>query len=132
RWEDGDDTLNRLGGVEGVQSRENQVASFRGKQCRGNGFEVAHFPDQNDVGILTEGGAQCGGEIGSVDFDFALIDEALFVAMQELDGVFNGDEMVGTVGVDAVDHGGQRGGFAGSGGAGDQDEPTLLFANAID
>jgi len=34
----------------------------------------------------------------------ALIDGALLVAVQELDGVFDGDQMVGAVGIDAVDH----------------------------
>ena len=80
------------------------AASKRG----GNGFEVAHFADQNDVGVLTKGSAQRGRKVRGVDFDFALVDEAALVAMQEFDGVFDGDEVIGAVGVDAVDHGGER------------------------
>src|SRR6202035_747875 len=132
RREDRDDTLNRLGGVQGVQRREHQVAGFGGKQRGGNGFQVAHFADQNHVGILTQGGAQGGGEVGGVHFNFALIDETLFVAVQELDRIFDGDQMVGAAGVDAVDHGGQCGGLARTGGAGNEDQATLLFANAVD
>ncbi len=36
------------------------------------------------------------------------------------------------VGIDAVDHCGKRGGFAGTGSASDQDKTALLFADAID
>src|SRR5262249_2632575 len=111
---------------------EDEVAGFGGEQGSGNGFEVAHFADEDDVGILTKSGAESGGEIGGVDFDFALVDEALLVAVQELDGVFDGDEGVGAVGVDAVDDGCESGGLAGTGGAGDEDEAALLFANLAD
>ena len=76
RREDRDDALNGFRGVQSVQGRENQVAGFGGQQSGGNGFQVAHFADQNHVGVLTQGGAQRGGEIRSVDFDFALVDEA--------------------------------------------------------
>jgi hypothetical protein len=48
---------------------------------------------------LTQGGAQGGREVGGIYFDFALVDEAFFVAVQELDGVFDGDQVVGAVGV---------------------------------
>src|SRR5258707_381924 len=132
RREDGDDALNGFRGVERVQGGENQVAGFGGEQRGGNGFEVAHFADQDDVGILTQSGAQRGGKVRGVDFDFALVDEAALVAMQKLDGVFDGDEVIGAIGIDAVDHGGERGGLTGTGGSGDEDQAALLFANAID
>src|SRR5712692_3514162 len=132
RRKDGDNTLNRFGGVESVQSGEHEVAGFGGQQGGGNGFQVAHFADQNHVGVLTESGAQRGGKVRRVDFDFALVDEAFLVAVQKLDGVFDGDEVVGAVSVDAVDHGRQRGGFTGTGGSGDQHEAALLFANLVE
>ena len=49
--------------------------------------------------------------------------------MQKLDGVFDGDQMVGAVGIDAVDHRRQRGGLTGTGGSRNQHQPALLFAN---
>jgi len=67
------------------------VAGFGGQESCGNGFEVAHFADEDDVWILTQSGAQGGREIGGIDFDFALIDETLLVAVQKLDGVFDGN-----------------------------------------
>src|SRR5580765_5545279 len=106
RREDGDNTLNGFRGVESVQGRENHVAGF--------------------------GGEQRGGKVGGVDFDFALIDEAALVAVQELDGVFDGDEVVGTVGVDAVDHGGERRGLTGTSGSRNENKSALLFADFAD
>ena len=91
RREDGDDALNGLGGVQGVQGGEDQVAGFGGQQGGGDRFEVAHFADQDHVGILAQGGAQRGREVGRIDLDFALIDEAVLIAMQEFDGVLDGD-----------------------------------------
>src|SRR6266581_9730635 len=132
RREDRDNTLNCFRGVESVQSGKNQVAGFRGEQRGGNSFEVAHFADQNHVGVLTQSGAQGSGEVRGVHFDFALVDEALLVAVQELDGVFDSDQVVGAVGVDAVDHGRQGGGLTGTGGSGDEDQAALLFANLVD
>jgi len=67
-----------------------------------------------------------------VDFHFALVDEAALVAVQKLNRVFDGDEVIRAVGVDAVDHGRERGGLTGTSCAGHQHEPALLFANAID
>src|SRR5579862_2011468 len=58
RREDRDDALDGFRGIESVQGRENQVAGFGGEQSGGNGFQVAHFADQDDVGVLTKGGAQ--------------------------------------------------------------------------
>ena len=74
-------------------------------------------------------GAQRGRERGRVHFDFALIDEALFVAVQIFDRVFDGDDVLGAQRIDAVNHGGERGGFTGTGGAGGQDQAALLFAD---
>src|SRR5437764_1133075 len=132
RRKDRDNTLNGFGGVESVQGGEHKVAGFGGEQSGRNGFEVAHFADENHVRVLTKSGAQGGGEVGGVDFDFALIDEAFFIAVQELDGVFDGDDVVGARGVDAVDDACESSGLTGTGGSGDEHEAALLFANFVD
>src|SRR5207253_2705691 len=64
--------------------------------------------------------------------DFALVDEAFFVAVQELDGVFDGDNVVGAGGVDAVNDGCEGGGLTGTGGSGDEHQAALLFADFVD
>ena len=58
RREHRDDAVDALGGVEGVQRREHEVAGLGGEQRRFDGLEVAHFADQDDVRILTQGAAQ--------------------------------------------------------------------------
>src|SRR5580692_815272 len=128
RRKDSDDALNGFGRVQGVQGGQNQMAGFGCENRGGNGFEVAHFADQNDVGILTQGSAQRGGERSGVDFDFALIDETFFVAVQIFDRVFDGDDVLGAQRVNAVDHRGERRRFSGTGGAGGENQAALLFA----
>src|SRR5574337_321124 len=52
--------------------------------------------------------------------------------VQEFDGVFDGDDMLMMLGVDLVDHGGQRGRFPGTGRSGDEDEPLRLLTEIGD
>jgi hypothetical protein len=67
-----DDTVDGGGGADGVEGAEDKVAGFR----RGDGgldrLEVAHFADENDVRVLTQGAAQGVGERRGVDVDFPL------------------------------------------------------------
>ena len=51
--------------------------------------------------------------------------------MQELDGVLDGDDVLGALGVDVVDHGRQRRGLAGARGPRAQDEAALLVADLL-
>ena len=41
------------------------------------GLQVAHFADQDDVGVLAQDVPQAAGEAGHVAADLALLDEAL-------------------------------------------------------
>jgi len=58
-----------------LQRGENQVAGFGGEKRGGNGFKVAHFANEDDVRVLAKGGAERGGKVRGIHFDFALIDE---------------------------------------------------------
>src|SRR5580658_3871485 len=129
RRKDGDDALNGFRCVESVQGGQHQVAGFGCKNGGGNGFQVAHFADQDDVRVLAKCSAQRGGEGRGVHFDFALVDETLFIAVQIFDRVFDGDDVLGAQRVDAVNHRGECSGFAGTGGAGGENQAALLFAN---
>ena len=42
-------------------------------------FQIAHFADQDHVGVLPQGAAERFGEAGHVDADFALVDRRLLV-----------------------------------------------------
>ncbi len=114
-----------------MQGAEDHVAGFGGMERGGDGFQIAHFADQDDVGVLAEAGAQSAAKGRGIDFHLALIDEAFLVAMQEFDGVFDGDDVLGTRRVDAVDHGRKRGGLARAGDAGDQHQAARFFADAL-
>ena len=108
-----------------MEGTEDQVSGFGGFDGDGDGFEVAHFADEDDIGVFAQGGAQRGLKAFGVDVDFALVDEAAFVGVNELDGVFDGDDVGGAVAVDVVDHGGEGGGFTGASGASDDDEAFI-------
>src|SRR3990172_8285461 len=49
--------------------------------------------------------------------------------VEELDGVLDGDDVVGAPGVDAVDHGGERRGLAAAGGSGHEHHAADFLAD---
>ena len=84
-----DDAVDRLRGVLRMQGGEDQVAGLRRGQRGGDRLQVAHLADQDHVGVLAQGGLQGRGEAGGVGAQLALVDQALLVAMEELDGVLD-------------------------------------------
>ena len=93
---------------------------------------VAHLADQDDVGVLAEGGAQGAGEGVGVDVDLALVDDRLLVAVEELDRVLDRDHVLGAGRVDVVDHRRQAGRLARAGGAGAEDQAAPLLADPLE
>ena len=94
RREDRDDPVDGLGRVQRVERGEHQVAGLRRVQRRLDGLDVAHLADQDDVGVLAQGGAQGLREARRVLADLALADHALLVLVHELDRVLDRDDMV--------------------------------------
>ena len=41
-----------------MQRRKHEVSGFRGSQRKADRFQIAHFTDQNVVGVFTERGAK--------------------------------------------------------------------------
>lgn len=130
--EDVDHTVDGLAGIVGVQGAEDKQAGFGGGQGQGDGFQVAHFTDEHDVGIFTQGGAQAPGEAKGVLGNFALGDDAEFVLVDEFDWFLNRHDVFVEAGVDVVDQCGEGGRFAGTGRAGDQDESAGEMAETFD
>ena len=62
----------------------------------------------------------------SVRAHLALGDVATLGRLDNFDGVFDGDYMVGARFVEVVDNRGQRGGLARADGTGDEDEPVVV------
>ena len=52
--------------------------------------------------------------------------------MEELDGIFQGDHVLGPCAVDEIQHGSQGGGFAAAGGTRDKDHPLTHSAESDD
>ena len=100
------------------------MTGFGGGDGGADGLQVTHFTDENGVGVLTQGASDGVGESRHVVVDFALRDDGILVVVVELDGVFDGDDMVFLLDVDDVDHGGERRRFAGTGRSRDEDEAT--------
>jgi hypothetical protein len=128
RREDRDDAVDRLGGVQRVQRREDEVARF-GRHQRGlDRLEVAHLADQDHVRVLAQRAAQRVGEPG-IDRDLALVDDRPVVAVEELDRVLDRHDVGAARVVDVVDHRRQRRALAAAGGPGDQHEAALLVGD---
>src|ERR1051325_694082 len=111
-----------------MQGGEDQVTGEGGLDGDFGHFQVANFADEDDVGRLTQHGAKNLGE-GQADllFDLALVDadEVVF------DGVFGGDDFfVGAI--ELVKGGVERGGFAGAGGAGHQEDAVGALDDALE
>ena len=115
-----DDAFDRLRRVDGVQRGKHQVAGFGGLHGDLDGFAVAHFAHQNHLGRLPQRGPQCEREAGRIAVQLALMNDAVLVTMQELDGIFDGEHVVELLLIDLVDDCGQRGRLAGTGRPGDQ------------
>ena len=127
-----DDAVDGAAGTSGVQGSEDQVARFSSLDGGGDGFEIAHFTDQNHVRILTQSAAERFGEGRNVAADFTLGDDRFFVLVVILEGIFRGDDVAFKVDVDVIDHGSEGGGFAGACWAGDEEHAARAAAEFFD
>jgi hypothetical protein len=91
-----------------------------------DGLVVTHLTDEDDVRVLAHGRAHGRHEVLGVDAHLALVHHRHLVEVQHLDRVLDRDDVDLLVGVDVVDHPGERGGLARAGRSGDQDQPTRL------
>ena len=106
--EGADDALDRLRGVDGVQRREHEVAGLGRGQRDFDRLAIAHFADQDHLRRLAQRGPERQRERRRVGVQLALVDRALLVVVQELDRVFDGEDVIGAAGVDQVDDRGER------------------------
>ena len=89
---------------------------------------VAHFADEDDLRRLAQRGAQAVGIGVEIRAQFALVKRALVVLVDELDRVFERDDVVSLRAVDLVEHGGERGRLARAGRAGDEHQARFPLA----
>src|SRR5581483_9748294 len=94
RGEDVNNTVDGGRGRVGVQRAEGQVAGFGDAQRRLNRFQIAHFADEHHVRVFAERGAEGLGESLGIGVHLALVHQAILVLVDELDRVFDGDDVV--------------------------------------
>src|SRR6266498_17960 len=106
------------GGVVAVHGAEDLVAGERSLDGDLGGLRIANLANHDDVRVLAQNGAQGVAE-GEADLLFHghLVDPGEL----EFDGIFDGDDVVFGV-VQLVESGIERGGFAGAGGPGDEQQ----------
>src|SRR5688572_20004292 len=83
RREELDHAADRLGGVECVQGREDEMPGFGCLQRGLRRLGVAKLPDQDDVRVLTKDAAQRLREALGVETDLTLVDDAAVVGMEQ-------------------------------------------------
>ena len=106
------------GGVVGVQRAEHQVAGERGLDRVFGRFQIADFADEHDVRVVTQNGAQRGGERqADLRMNLNLVDAVELV----FDRVFGRDDL-GVFVLDFDQRAVERRRFAGAGRAGDEDD----------
>src|SRR6185369_3703661 len=85
----------------------------------------------DDVRIFTQGCAQRVLERRRVDADVTLRDQALLALVDELDRIFDGDDVIRTRAVDQVDQRAKRCRFTGACRTGDEDETLGEVAETL-
>ena len=118
------DTVDGAGSPGGMERAKHEVAGFRGRDGGLDGLEVAHFTDEDDIGVLPERGADAFGEGGDVVVDFPLCHHATLVGVVILDGVLDCDDVTILVLVDPVDHRSEGRGLTGTGRTRHENEPA--------
>ena len=127
-----DDTVDGLCGAGGVEGTEDEVAGFCGCHGGTDGLDIAHFADEDHIGVLTEGAADGLGEARHVVADLTLGYERLGRLVVEFDRIFNRDDVHAALVVDDVEHRGEGSGLTGSGWAGHEDESARLEEKLLD
>ena len=88
------------------------MAGFREGNSVVHGLSVADFANQDNIRCLAQGVFQRNRPIFGIYADFSLGDDAVFVLVDKLNRVFDGDNVVEAVFVSIVDKGGERSGLA--------------------
>ena len=121
---DVDDSVDRLRGVDRMQCREDEVAGLGSGDRKLDRFQVAHFTDEDDVGVLPHDVLERLGEGVGIRPQFTLIDDRFDVGMHVLDRVLDRHDVLADVRVDVVDHRREGRRLSRSRGPGDEDEAS--------
>jgi hypothetical protein len=93
---------------------------------------VAHLAEEDHVGVLAESGAESAREVGRVDTDLALVNDAALVPVHELDRVLDREDVLGALAVDLVDQRGKGGRLTRAGRARHEHEAAGLVGERVE
>jgi len=127
RREHVNDPVNRLSRRIGVQGREGKMARLGDGERGLDRFEITHLTDENDVRILAERVLEGACERLGISSHFALIDQAALMLVDELDRVFDSDDVAFPLPVDLVDQRREGGRLSRPGWPGDQHQSAWLL-----
>ncbi len=116
------DTVDGLRRIRRVQGRKHEVTRLRECQSERDALEIAHLANHHEVRILTEHMLEAFRKRDEVAPEFALTDEALLRIEEELDRIFERDDVDRRFGEQLLDDGSQRRRFARSGRTGEEDK----------
>ena len=108
-----------------VQGYEYKVSCRCGFKRQLDCFEVTHFADEDDIGILAQCTAQRGRERLRMPSYFAMVDQAFLALMNEFDRILDRDDVVFARLIDLIDDRCECRGFAASGRSGDEHKPFV-------
>ena len=127
-----DHPADGLGGVDGVQCREDEVAGFGGLKRGLSCLRVAQLADQDRVGILAEHAAERLREVEGVEPDLTLVDDAIAIGMEDLDRILDRDDVLVPCAVDVVDHRREARRLPGACRTRDEDQAAVLVGEPTD
>src|SRR5215208_1972562 len=104
RWEEVYQAVDGLGSVQGVECGEDQVAGFGRREGHLGALGVPDLPYEYHVGVLPQDAPQGPRKGGRIRTHLALVYDALVVSVNELDGVLDGDHVLGDCVIDHVYH----------------------------
>ena len=113
--EEVDDPVDGLVGTVGMQRREAEMPGFGEGDGVVHGRAIADFTHHDHVRCLPQRVLQRDFPTVGINTDLALGDDAFLVLVDELDRVFDGDDVTLTIAVAVINECRQRGGLAGAG-----------------
>ena len=96
------------------------------RQCEPNRFQVAHFTEQNDIGVFAQRCFEGIGKTRCIAADLTLRYQRAFRCIYKLHGVFDGQHMLGAATVDMLNHGSQGCTLAGAGRPDDEHKTMIV------
>ncbi len=122
-WKNFDDAVDCFGGIFRMQRAEYQMPGRRCLYRQGDGFEVSHLADEDNVRIFPEGPPQSRTKRDGVEADFSMVDDTALTLVDKFDRIFNGQDMIFPVTVRIVDHCRQSRRLSAAGRTCDQHQP---------